>query len=538
MGKGGIWKYITLGILSGLFSFLFINLLTHVIKLITSGEYKIVSKEYLILFSFIILFIVWIRRTLATAIISLTQTLFWSLRKQILNAVLKANYNQFIAKKSEIYSSIVSDVNTLTNASTSIIDFSTSTIVAIACLIYLLTISWVLFLITLSVAILGALIYHIRSKGDQKHFKEVRELENKFIDNLNKILNGFKEIYMEPKKGSSIMDNQIEIISSSAYQKNVTAFTGFLNNQIIGQILFYILISSILLFFSVLLKIETSKIVSYIFILLYLLSSIETIMVILPMLMRAKIAAKHLTDLKLELENSTNNNIITNTLNPTEEFKQITIKNLEFGYLEGVQTFSIGPIDFNVNKSEVIFIYGGNGSGKTTFIYSLLGLHKITQGQISLNDTIIDDANYQNYRSFFSVIFSDFYLFNELLIDEVDINKYNYYLELFEIENKVKLNDKQFSTIDLSTGQRKRLALISVLLEKKPIIVLDEWAADQDPYFRKKFYTEIIPILKQEGFTIIAITHDDKYYICADKLYKMEFGKLIPETISQKIIAD
>ena len=99
------------------------------------------------------------------------------------------------------------------------------------------------------------------------------------------------------------------------------------------------------------------------------------------------------------------------------------------------------------------------------------------------------------------------------------------------MENKVELFDRSFSTTNLSTGQRKRLALINALLEEKPILVIDEWAADQDPYFRKKFYTQIIPILKKEGITIISITHDDKYYHCADKLYRMDFGKLSQENV-------
>jgi putative ATP-binding cassette transporter len=102
---------------------------------------------------------------------------------------------------------------------------------------------------------------------------------------------------------------------------------------------------------------------------------------------------------------------------------------------------------------------------------------------------------------------------------------------MFELEGKVKIEGNTFSTTDLSTGQRKRLALIAALLEEKPVLVMDEWAADQDPYFRKKFYTEILPLLKQEDITIIAITHDDKYYNCADRLYKMDYGKLKEESI-------
>jgi putative ATP-binding cassette transporter len=205
---------------------------------------------------------------------------------------------------------------------------------------------------------------------------------------------------------------------------------------------------------------------------------------------------------------------------------------LEFYYGDHDKTFGIGPINFDVRKGEVVFIYGGNGSGKTTLIYSILGLCFPSGGMIRLNDTSINETNYADYRTAFSVVFNDFYLFNELIgVDDFDIDKWEYYIRLFELENKVTLEGRCFSTTDLSTGQRKRLALIAALMEEKPILVIDEWAADQDPYFRKKFYTQIIPLLKQDNFTIIAITHDDKYYYCADRLYKMDYGKLHPQSM-------
>jgi putative ATP-binding cassette transporter len=532
IGRLGFFMYILLGILSGLFSFLFINFLTRVVGLIIAGAYTRPGEEYIILFSLIILFYIWGRKTLSLAIIELSQRLLWSLRMQILSLVLNANYQQLSARKINVRSSMFNDVYVLIDASMNIIGFCTNLILAIACLIYLLSISLLLFSITLGIAILGAAVYHFSSKKAANGFQEYRNLENKFMESFVDIIDGFKEIFMEPRIGRNIFKNKISVIAEDSYNNNLKAFTGFVSNQVIGQVLSYILISSVLLYFSVALKIKAADIVSFVFTLLYLLGAIEAVMVLLPGLMRARIAAANLIDLKKELENAGFSNPLPEKYILKDEFRTLSVRGLKFLYGEGDNSFGIGPINFDVKKGETVFIYGGNGSGKTTFIQSLLGIHTPTEGEISFNTDPLTRENYAVYRTLFSVVFSDFYMFSELYAaDTFDSEKWKFYLHLFELEEKVTIEGKRFSTTDLSTGQRKRLALVTALLEEKPILVLDEWAADQDPHFRKKFYTQIIPILKEQEISIIAITHDDKYYSCADRLYKMEYGELTEQDI-------
>jgi len=530
VGKWRFWLNILLGIFSGLCSFLFINLVTNVTSLIIEGHFTQISREYIILFAGIILLYIWARRGLAVTIIEISQKLFWSLRRQILSLVLKADHLQLSARKTQVHSAIVSDVNILTQTSLTLIDFFTSSIMAIACLVYMATISIVLFGITLGVALLGVTVYHFSARHNLRQFEKARQLENGFLKHLNAILDGFKEIYMTPAKGQAIYNRKVAEVAEQAYRNNITAFTGFVNNQITGQVLFYLLLSSILLFFSITLHIKAGNTVRFIFVLLYLLSAIEMIMALLPGLARAKVAANHLADLKEELEQAGFDSRKPEQHIGKHSFKSIRAKALEFHYGKEAHAFRVGPVDFTAEKGELIFIYGGNGSGKTTFMNALIGLSTPSAGQICLNDTPVEKDNYPEYRTVFSVVFSDFYLFDEWLGDAApDMERWHHYLQLFELEGKVTLEGRQLSTTSLSTGQRKRLTLILTLLEDKPVLVLDEWAADQDPYFRKKFYTEILPQLKKEGITVIAITHDDRYYHCADKLYKMESGKLLPE---------
>ncbi len=534
LGKRGFVKYIVLGMLSGCSSFLFINFVTKAVALIIAGDFWAKRLEFTAIFAGIILLFVIARRALSVGIIRLSQKLFWNLRRQILVSVLNTNYRQLSDKKADIQAAITHDVGTLTTVSLSVIDFFTASILAIASLAYLASISFPLFLITLVVASAGSLVYHYSGLSNSNKLKKARLMEREFFQHMHTILDGFKEMYMEPRKGKAVYDEKIKVVSSTAYDNMVSAFTGYLNNQIIGQILFYTLISAILLFFGFALDIRSEDIVSFVFTLLFLLGALQTVLSTMPILARSKISSDRLIDLSDELKVNSSRNRMAKRYMTKDEFVSIEAKDLWFRYNQENQDFSIGPAHFDVRKGEVIFIYGGNGSGKTTFVQALMGLQIPTAGEFSLNGTRIYDANYPEYRAVFAVVFSDFYLFSELYgIKSPDQKKFNDYLQLFELEGKVSLEGNCFSTTALSMGQRKRLALIAALLEEKPVLVLDEWAADQDPYFRKKFYTEIIPLLKQEGITMIAITHDDKYYHTADRVYKMEYGKLTEKLVGE-----
>ena len=406
VGNGNLFKYIILGILSGLCSFLFINTVTRIISDIIAGKYSAINKEFVITFVSIILFFVWIRKTISLKIIDISQKIFWSLRKQILGLVLNSNYQQLSRRKNRIQVAIVSDVGILTDASINIINFFTASIMAITCLIYQASISLFLFSITAVVAMIGVSVYYLSSKRNIRNFEIVRKLENNFFENYKAIIDGFKEIYMEPKKGKFIYEHKVMVIANETYKKNTIALTGFLNNSITGQILFYILISSILLFFSVTLKIKTNDIVSFVFTLIYLFGSIETIMVLLPGLMRARVSYSHLMDLKSELEEGVKSNSHVTAASLSEiEFEHLKIRNLEFSYDEDNNAFGIGPIDLDIQKGEVIFLYGGNGSGKTTLVHTILGLCIPTSGEIRLNDILVDNDSYNSYRRIFAVVF-------------------------------------------------------------------------------------------------------------------------------------
>ncbi|MET0005180.1 MAG: ATP-binding cassette domain-containing protein [Candidatus Thiodiazotropha sp.] len=189
-------------------------------------------------------------------------------------------------------------------------------------------------------------------------------------------------------------------------------------------------------------------------------------------------------------------------------------------------------MDIDLIPGEIIFLTGGNGSGKSSFAKVLVGLYQTKNGSISINNTSIDESNMDWYRQHFTVLFSDYYLFENIggLQNRMPDNNIESltqsYLRKLELDEKVKIEDGKFSTTKLSMGQRKRLALLIAYLENRPIYVFDEWAADQDPAFKKLFYTVLLEELKVKGKIVFVISHDDQYFHVADRLLKMDYGKL------------
>jgi putative ATP-binding cassette transporter len=211
------------------------------------------------------------------------------------------------------------------------------------------------------------------------------------------------------------------------------------------------------------------------------------------------------------------------------------LTDVEFAYEDETKAeqFRIGPLSFDINAGETLFIIGGNGSGKSTLLKVLCALYRPDEGTLQIDDLTIDGDTLYAYRDLFSIIFSDFHLFGQLYgLLHVNPQTVNELLERMQLDNKISYADGRFSSLELSTGQRKRMALLVSLLEDRQILIFDEWAADQDQEFRRYFYEHLLYELKSEGKTIIAVSHDDRYFHHADRIIKMEYGKLVSDQLS------
>lgn len=447
-----------------------------------------------------------------------------SIRMQLARSALDASYAEMKKNQDLLYSAVTKDIVTLSQAIMGTTQFIISSLVIIGSLIYLAILSVTVFAFIILAIVLSSIVYFTFSTSSFKHIQQARESEEELFMHTRQLIDGFKEIVLNHDKGNDLVEQALRLASEENISKSYQGFSGFFNMSIIGQLLFYVVILFLLFASSLWLNLAVTTLVSCIVVTLFIVGPIENLTALIPKLAEGNVAANRLSNILDAFKKV----LSTKPMKVIgEEFNQLSYDGYYYQYDNKLEkAFKVGPINFELKKGEITFIYGSNGAGKTTLIHLLLGLLDKQKGVSYLNQQALTHS-LLNYH-LFSPVFSDFHLFDRFYgLTDVDLDKANDYLKIFELDKKVTLEKDRFSSIELSTGQRKRLALIAVLLEKRPILILDEWAADQDPAFRKKFYTEIMPFLKSEGFTILAITHDDKYYGCADYLYKMEEGQLL-----------
>lgn len=430
----------------------------------------------------------------------------------------------------EVYTRITQHTNKISDSALYLINALQSAIVLVFCLMFIAWLSKLAFLITLIAIAVGLAYFVYHEKMVAADLRATTQNEGRFFNMLNQGLKGFKELKMNHRKSEAFFTHFKEYAHKTEELKIKTGLI-FAKELMFSQIFFYILLGVIIFFMPRQGFFEEELIVRLTSAILFIIGPLNLTIMGIPVFSQANVAVQNLYSLEKQLDeiNQTPSERAFTFVRRFRSFQTIAFEDVTFQYRDatGSVLFGVGPFNLSISRGETLFIVGGNGSGKTTFLKLLSGLYYPAQGQIKLDDMPLNHASYHAYRELFSVIFSDFHLFERLYgLNGIDLEKLHYLLELMELDKKTDVIDNRFSTIDLSTGQRKRLALIVALMEDRDILVFDEWAADQDPIFRKYFYEVILRDLKKLGKTVIAVSHDDRYFNYADRIIKMEYGKI------------
>ncbi|EGK8038542.1 multidrug ABC transporter permease/ATP-binding protein [Campylobacter lari] len=448
------------------------------------------------------------------------QNFIFKMQRRIVKQILDTNILSILnTTKAKILASLNNDVRSISFGLLKLPEFIQSSVLIICTSAYIAYLSLEIFFLCLVWIICVFLVDNFLMSKVYFYFKNARENDDALQKNYQNILQGHKELTLNPlrakyyyenefeknalkKKKSSTMGNILHILSNNWSNSAMLALVG---------VEFYMALN----YKFASLQSATTIALS----ILFLRAPLGAMIGSFPTLMMAKIALDKI--LNLNLENYTHEFKIGQS---SKAWQKLYFKNVSFAYNE---KFALKPINLELKKGECVFLIGKNGSGKSTFSMILAGLFTDFKGDIFLDNEKITKKNIYEYRSLVSAIFSDFHLFEHILEDDkFSKEDLAYWLEILELNEKVEFIENTFNTIKLSAGQKKRLAMLNALLEKRDILILDEWAADQDPMFRKFFYTKLLPLLKQKGITIFAITHDDVYFDMADRILLAQNGQI------------
>ena len=489
------------------------------------------SFRYLILFIISLLsFIMGKRYALKHATIVI-EGLIKKVRTRITNKIRQSELLFFEnIEKSHIYTRINQDTNFISQSALLIINSCQSALILVFCLFYIAWLSKVAFFITVGAIIAAVIIYLMYRKEVNHLLQEITDKETELFDSLTHIVDGFKELKVNRRKSDHVFTH-FKDISDSTEKIKIKTGIAFVTDFVYSQTFFYILIAILVFLLPMFIDTYSEVIIKLVMAVLFIIGPVEMVVGVIPVLARANVAVGNLY--KLEELIDKEGGIIPQTeqapFQPIESFREIRIDKATFNYKDKDEKvlFHLGPIDLSIKSGEVVFLVGGNGCGKSTLLKLLSGLYYPSSGVLYLDDDVLSKPIYPSYRELFSLIFADFHIFDRLYgFGEVDTKKVNDLIKLMELDKKTQYVDGKFTETNLSTGQRKRLALIAAFLEDKPIYMFDEVAADQDPEFRAYFYNELLMDLKKRGKTVIAATHDDKYFHVADRVLKMEYGKI------------
>jgi putative ATP-binding cassette transporter len=466
-------------------------------------------------------------------LVRLSQTAVYKLRLRLSGWILAcplSHLEQLGANR--LLATLTEDIQVIAIAVFNIPFICINLALVLGCLVYLCWLSWTVFLLVLAFLVAAVIAVQLLLNRASHSLKLSREQQDALFKHLRAITDGIKELKLHRERRDVFFDQELSATAAANRDYRTTGLTILSIATSFGEWLFF-LILGLLVFGLPQISQPTGLLLSgYVLTITYLTRPLQGILEIIPNFTQAAVALQKVDTLGLSLA-SRAERMNSPRLQQRLPFQQLQLVGITHIYQREQEDnpFCLGPIDLSLHPSELVFIVGGNGSGKSTLAKLITGLYVPQSGEIYWNDTAVNSENREAYRQLFSAVFADFYLFERLLgieLHQLDQQAQDY-LEKLQLDYKVRVQDGILSTIELSQGQRKRLALLTAYLEDRPIYLFDEWASDQDPYFREIFYRQIVPDLKQRGKTVLVISHDDRYFGLADRLIKLDYGQIVEQ---------
>ena len=447
----------------------------------------------------------------------------WRLRGEFIKRILDTRVERIEQiGNAQLLAGLTSDVRAITIAFVRLPELIQGIIITLGSALYLAWLSPKMLLITslwLVITLVGGWLLVSRV---YQHMAKLREIEDDLYRDFQTIIEGRKELQLNRERAQLIYDNVYQENATSYRHHIVRADTFHLSAVNWSNIMMLGAIGIVFFMANGLGWANTAVAATYSLTLLFLRTPLLAAVGALPTLLSAQVAFRKINTFDLAPYDAQ-----FKALPQVSDWQTLELRDVCFHY--GEHGFQVGPINLTLRRGELVFLIGGNGSGKSTLAMLLTGLYQPQSGSLLLDGKVVDWHNLDAYRKHFSAVFTDVHLFDRLIGhggQPANPGLVQQWLERLKMQDKLKLQGNKVLNLQLSKGQSKRLALLLAAAEERDILLLDEWAADQDPHFRRIFYRELLPWLQASGKTVFAISHDDHYFIHADRLLEMREGQL------------
>lgn len=523
------WKMVAIaiftGFLSGGSSAGLIALISHALSQQSQGSMGLVAG------AFVGLALISLVTSILSQImlIQLAQQAVFQLRLSLSQQILASELAHLEALGSaRLLATLTDDIQAVTDAVRLVPFLCIDLAIVAGCLIYITSLSLQVFFLVCIMSVVALSSCSWLLKRGRHFLAKARTEQDHLLKHFRSVTDGTKELKLNYDRRQAFLKDDLQTTAAIYRRYNVRGLMLFATASSWGKLIFFFAVGFVLFALPRFMNLSLQTLSGYVLTFTYLMLPMDRLMNQLPILSRAGIALEKIESLGLALASRAE--AITVPAAALQTWQELRLTGVTYSYQVEREDacFGVGPIDLTLHPGELIFIVGGNGSGKSTLAKLLTGLYIPETGEISLDGQPIGGSNREWYRQHFSAVFADFYLFDRLLgLNHSDLDRQaQIYLRKLRLDHKVSVANGQLSTTSLSQGQRKRLTLLTAYLEDRPIYLFDEWAADQDPTFKELFYTEFLPQLKQQGKTVLVISHDDHYFSVCDRLIKLDYGQI------------
>jgi putative ATP-binding cassette transporter len=515
------------GLLSGALSAAFLAVLTRGLSGV-EGNIRNVAILFVVITVSILMLRQYHRHVAAKAAVKVGN----QMRMRLMKLILSASMAQLEKRgKSGLLTILMHDVGRVSGFVLTLPLVLSNATLIIGVLLYLLYISG--FLLFLSVVVVGAagvFLYLRAVKKSIPLYEKVRQQHATIVGYYTDLVDGYKELKMDKSLGESLTNDHVRPAATKIKSLSLDANWMHSIGLNYGQAIIYAVIGLMVFVYPSYTAIGNEVILGYVIAILYASGPLEQVINTYPVFMRAVVSLRNIGELNDELTQAGDDiDKSYREVFAQAPYRDLVCKDVIYEHRKnGEVHYAVGPIDFQLETGEIVFIIGGNGSGKSTFAKMLCGLYIPSGGEIRLNGVAVNSSNRSDYRELFSAVFSDFHMFSNApdlhkieRINESDL------VELFGFSGMLNETGLAIEVEKLSQGQRRRLVLLLSILDAKDVYVFDEPGSDLDPAFKHVFYTELLPYLKKMGRSVVVISHDDRYFDCADRIVEFAGGRVV-----------